>query len=259
MLACPNDLDGLKSFEPYWVRQDATFEASIVVNAGRTPDTITNAVAQIDEDGPAQIFGPFAGNESKLLLKAPKTLGLFDMIYDWDQDLGTGSACHGRDRNSVLVVEPKAKIGDPRSYRLAGRYRVRYSPYGSVARLTPSKWTLSPSCNYYGCKTKLRSDGGARGDLRLLDDGGYRYSATDPDTGLCKTEVVATGQIRTAKPAYNVKVRMSLAVKTSKMGTATTFTGKRTEEYSTNAKARAIGCDDTESSAEWKISGRRLP
>jgi hypothetical protein len=50
---------------------------------------------------------------------------------------------------------------------LSGRYRATYT------RQSSSRWTLRPSCDVFGCATKLRSNGGLIGTLRPQSNGTY--------------------------------------------------------------------------------------
>ena len=159
----------------------------------------------------------------RVIRPAPGTPRRFGMTFRWVQNAGRESACRGTDTYRGIPIVPRdARVGDPRVARFAGRYRTRYST-GDKAR-----WRLRPRCDYFGCKTKLKSKAGLKANFRPRRGNRYRLY-TKEYAGYCEVTYL-TGATR----RYNVYHHsyMTLRVTRTRVrdGLATRLSGERRAE-----------------------------
>ena len=164
----------------------------------------------------------------------------FTLVYEWNQDVGTGTACHGLARHTVALASQKQSIGDPDTLRLQGSYRASYTR-GEGSTI----WHLSPRCDYLACNARLRSNGGLRGTLKLRRDG--TYAITDDLAGFGRCVVVnnLTGNRTVFEPAYTRHRLIVLDEGSGSGAIARRFTGRVTDTYRATTAARRAGCTGT--------------
>jgi hypothetical protein len=126
-------------------------------------------VAYPGPDGQLRERFAFTPGEDEIRVIRPSPQGpSFDLSFTWQQGLGRPDACVGADSYAnIPIVAKSARVGRPGVARLSGRYRATYT------RQPSSRWTLCPTCDVFGCATRLRSNGGLSGTLRPQGNGTY--------------------------------------------------------------------------------------
>jgi len=251
---CPNDVDVFATTAPGFVRVG---QVSMAVTLSRDTDRRPSTNISVSVDGVTTSISSTEPVIDAVVAVAPSDDAV-RVVFDWDQDLGTPAACHGRDVHDVPVIADDARAGRPGVGRLSGRYRVRYERLGPTGTLRPSRWTLAPQCDVFGCSARLKSTGGARGLVRLLDDGSYRFQEYAGLSGRCEVYSQITGDVYTIKPSYSVSHRASIRVLETRHGVATRFRGKFSYIYRPTPRASEISGCDTVSTAEYRIRGTRI-
>lgn len=165
---CPDEDESVTSEVPRFLREGASLAFSI----SRDSDSVADVeVVYPGPEGPLRERFAFPPEEDEIRVIRPAPPGTsFALTFTWQQGLGSPNACGGTDAyTNIPIVASSARVGRPESARLTGRYRATYT------RQSPSRWTLRPSCDVFGCATKLRSNGGLRGTLRPQSDGTYEF------------------------------------------------------------------------------------
>jgi hypothetical protein len=266
--ACPNSEDKLTTYTPGYGKpsQSGVYGLELANESGA--EQITNAtVTLIPGTGPASpTVVTIQGDETKVILAAPASGDHFGVQFDWDQDVGTAAACHGRDVFGLPLLPTRAKVGDPFAARLEGTYRMRSTPVNYSAKVARSKWTIRPRCDYFACSARLRSNRGLRGTLRVRDNGSYRLTGRYRDPSSCVVTVTTTDSVtgevltrrsRTIRHAYRGSTRLSLRVRKVKDGRALIISGSHTDTATPTARARSKGCKKA-SVYRQHVTGRAL-
>ena len=167
---CPNSEDALKSFQPFFVRIGRSYVAAVRAPVNRV-ENVSITIRPADAEPRTVVLTLDESGRARAIFASPRRGPTLGIVFDWDQDLGTTAACHGRDVYDVPVVSPGEKVGDPYGYRLQGTYRVRFR------RGAPVRWRIRPHCDYFGCSATIRSSEGIEGRLRYgRRHGGYEIS-----------------------------------------------------------------------------------
>jgi hypothetical protein len=160
----------------------------------------------------------------RIIRSAPTGTKSIDLAFSWDQNVGKTSACTGSDSyRTIPVVAKDAVIGRPDAARLSGRYRAKY-PGERAAR-----WRLDPQCDVFGCKTRLRSNGGLRGTLIPQANGDYVLNRRQR-VGYCRVGF-ANGSSKTYGIYLYTRLTLSVARETAENRLAVRLTGRRLTWY----------------------------
>lgn len=236
-IECPDAEDAVSTFPPDFIREEASWVASAEVTF-RT--RIQNLVMSVDGEPTALTFDE-SGEARIIMPPVPPGKHEVVIIFEWDQDLGTQAACHGIDDYLVPYAEVSDTVGKTTTNRLEGTYRAAYTRGEGSAT-----WRLSPSCDLLACSTRLRSNAGLRGTLKLRADGTYSFSANTKPLGNCTLRNVTTGAIvRTIQRAY-IGHRLIVLRQGSETGeVAERMVGDITDTYRPTGRARRAGCTGT--------------
>lgn len=165
---CPDEDEFVTNEVPRFLRAGSSLAFSI----SRDSDSVAEVeVVYPGPEGPLRERFAFPPDEDEIRVIRPAPPGRsFELTFFWQQGLGSPNACAGTEAHTnIPIVAKSARVGRPETARLAGRYRATYT------RQRPSRWTLRPSCDVFGCATRLRSSGGLRGVLRPQSDGTYEF------------------------------------------------------------------------------------
>jgi hypothetical protein len=266
--ACPNSEDKITTFTPGYGKpgQSAVYRLDLTDDA--FPEDIANAAVTLFPESGSPVAGPVAisEDETKVILAAPMSGKQFAVHFDWDQDLGTSAACHGNDSYTLPLLPIDAKVGNPFVARLEGTYAVREAPRSYTGKVTRAKWKIKPGCDFFGCSSKLRSNAGLKGQLRLRSTGSYLLLTTYREAASCVVTTIKkntlTGQVisrttRTIPHAYRGKQRVSVRVDKEANGRGLRFSGSITNSAVPTEVARAQHCTKTHT---WRdhVTGRLL-
>ena len=170
---CPSGDDAVATYPPDYLREGAALAFSFERDSEATVDQVT--VRYPTESGVRDETFAFPEDEDELRVIRPAPGGrhTFDLRFSWQQNLGQPDACGGVDSyRAIPIVSRRAKVGRPEAARLSGRYQAVY-------RSGRSRWTLRPTCDVFGCATRLHSSGGLRGTMRPWGARRYRFKGRE--------------------------------------------------------------------------------
>jgi len=242
---CPPDDETLDTATPSYLRVDESFKVSIESGTG------TNIVVQVGEQ--VIPLTQDAAGEAVAIVNGPTELGTLDIVFSWDQDLGTTQACHGIDASTLPVIPAEGKAGDPDAARLTGKYDVTYRRAGFKDTV---RWTVKPRCAFFGCGTRLDSTGGYHG-LLTPEDGHYSLKPRHSTQGYC-TLTYTSGRKVIVRPL--VHVTESLEFKPTKVdddGVVQRFTGTQVLRYVSTSHSRNAGCRKVDTQRRYTVAGVR--
>lgn len=231
------------------------------------PHAIANASFTLTpEDGPPRVTRvELREQTTKIILPAPASGSSFTAVFEWDQNLGTPAACHGRDAYVLPLLPSFATVGEPDLPRVHGRCRIRATPLNYDARVFRRTWRLRARCDYFACDAGLTSSASLRGRLRLRGRGDYSLRSRQGPAGRCRVRKrrkdPATGRLRrvrrTVRSAFRVHTRLTLRATTTRRGVAQTLSGRLTITYRPTPRARRRGCRRVRVE-RGRITARRL-
>lgn len=178
------------------------------------------------------------------------------VVREWDQDLGTASACHGRYDHPFPVFPYGTRVGEQSLPRLSGAFRIKepLRPKRGQKMKRPV-WRFRPYCDYFACDVHVRSTLTLKGRMRLTAYGRYKISFTFPPTDSC-AEKGGRGKL-VAKKVYYRTVTIELRVTRERNGRVLAFRGKRTTVWRPTARGERLGCILGSHEFE-QLSGQRI-
>jgi len=242
---CPPDDETLSTSTPTYLRLDESFKVSVDGGTG------TNITVQVGEQ--VIPLTQDASGEAVVIVNGPTALGTFDIIFSWDQNLGTTQACHGVDLTTLQVIPAESKAGDPDIARLTGKYDLTFRRAGYK---TASLWSAKPRCDFFGCASRVESNPGTHGVLTPSDNGHYAIKPRHYTQSYC-TLTYASGRRVIVRPWVNVT--QTLDVKPTKVedGVVQRFSGTEVLHFVTTSRARNRGCPKKDARQRYTITGVR--
>lgn len=246
---CPVADEGVFTFPPDYVRQGGAIAFTIQRRRGHGIAAVT--VTYSSADGQTTEVLEFGDQDRvRAIRPVPEGRRAIRLHFEWAQDEGTPAHCLGvDDYPDIPVIAANARAGDPAVPRLSGRWAIRYSRRGTVER---ARWTLTPRCDVFGCRTGLRSSGGFRGSLEVVSRRQYRFETRER---YATCEVTYGGGRRVDWTIFRY-VRVTLRPTRLRNGAARGMIGHRTSTY--DAPSDEFGICPTPSTERSRIRARRL-
>lgn len=163
------------------------------------------------------------------------------LIDEWDQDVGTSTACHGRYDRSFPILPKGASAGTRTLPRLTGAFRIEepLRPKKGQHVLRPV-WRFRPYCDYFACDVHVRSTLTLKGRMRINGHGNYEFRIEYPPNEDCHANF-GRGKL-IARNVYFKRVVIELRVTRERNGRALAFRGKRTTVWESTPRGRRHGC-----------------
>lgn len=218
---CPPSDEAVTTYPPDYVRVGQSYKLS-----AESYSSATNL--RLTVDGAPAPLSQHAG-QSSVILPGPAKTGSIDVVFEWDQDQGLATACRGSDRYRVPVIGAKGKAGRVDYPRISGRYRVRYRN-GNIKLSREDRnavWRMAPGCRYFGCATRLLSNGGLKATFRPSSGLSYGFDRGAGSGGSCQVRNLITGDVTRIRPAFFLSVRYELRSTKTVNGVAQRIAGKR--------------------------------
>jgi hypothetical protein len=248
---CPNSQDAVTDYFPAYGRVGEGFLISLEVPqrarvANMEIATSRRGGVTIETVEPAELW-------TKVIIN-PGPAGTLGLKFRWVQDLSTPKACRGSDEYQIPVIPKGATAGDPEQPRMDGRFAVTEHALTQKGTVSHPTWTLSPTCDYFGCRTRLRSSLGLRGAFLPTKDGDYELAKSRHPGGTSGTCIVEkttkntlTGEVLSSKVihikrAFREEVRIQLNPKRVVGGEIRAFAGTIHSTYFPTAAAERRGC-----------------
>ena len=244
---CPNRADLVRTFPPTYIR--AGRPVFFAFERDRLSITSVRVTYPTRKGANSERFRfPRGRDRVKVLRSAPGKPRRFRMTFMWRQNSGQANACRGVDEyRRIPIVPRKAHVGRTDVSRFAGRYRANYGRSGGA------RWRLRPVCDYFACKSRLRSSGQLKG--KFVPRRGNRYTLYSKESaGYCVVTSRLTGQRRKYKMYGDIRV--ALRVKRQRNGVATRLVGRRFFETYTAGDPYDT-CERLERSTSERVSVRR--
>ena len=229
---CPSADEAVTTYPPDYVRVGQSYKLSAEAESYSSVTDLTLSV-----DGAAIPLSKDGVQWSAILAGPAKTGGL-DVVFAWNQDEGSGTACRGIDRYQVPVIGAKGKAGKVDYPRISGRYRVRYRN-GNIKLAKEDRnavWRMSPRCRYFGCATRLDSNGGLKATFRTSSGKSYGFDRRAGSGGSCQVRNLITGDVTRIRPAFFLSVRYELRSTKTVNGIAQRIAGKRVVRASISSR-----------------------
>lgn len=254
---CGNSLETLTTYTPRAVHAGELF-------AVESEDDAFSSVEneQIHFAGQTILFDQEEGGNTRVLVPAPSTIGLYPLTITWLQP-EEGTSCTGIDRHDIHVVRPGSRIGDTDSARVAGRWAMNFFPANFRARVDRTRWRWRPLCDVGACGARVRSSTGNR--LRIRFDGSsFRSQGRERGHyGSC-TITRSIGDIvlsrRTIAPAYRGRfehdLKVTREIDNQGLLEARALRGVNRLYEEPVGAARSAGCPTKV--WRWRVVGRRL-
>ena len=189
-------------------------------------------------------------SEIRVIRGVPDGRSFMLVRVSWIQDEGTPAACRGEDVYEDIPIIPQgARAGDLSAARLSGLWAVRY---GSGGKGNRARWRLTPTCDFFGCRTRLRSNSGYSGHLRLDGRSRYRFRTREL-AATCVLEFADGTRTR-----YRIFRYTTVTITPSRVrrGVARAFVGRRVARYDAPADEFDI-CNDPRTERDV-VRGSRL-
>ena len=245
---CPDETKALQDSVPDFLRVGKSFVVETSVSDGHAATEVSAlSVSFLDQVVPLTL----AGDQAQAVFAGPTETGPVTIRFDWEQNLGTTTACHGVGLYEREVIPATAKAGDPSLGRLEGEYELTARRSGSKG--FSGMWTLRPRCDVFGCSTMLVNSGGSSGHVLKPSDGHYRVKMGGPAGGKCRLRY-ASGRKKTISPAYNVSTSFDLRVTETDGGVATRLSGTETTTVTPTTRARRAGCGSKSTTVKYKLT-----
>ncbi len=246
---CPGSSEALDTYTPSFLRVGKSFKVEVEttdsdVDVSAVTVTVGSRVLPmtLDDDGTAAA-----------ILSGPSHRGRVEVVFRWEQDPGTNTACQGTDGYSLLAIPVRAKAGDPDKGRLSGVYSVREKRHGHVIHV---RWTFKPQCDFFGCTSHVRSTGGANGLFRPRGSH-YRYARAEGGSGYCKLTYV-DGSTKVIKPATHLTTAFEIKATRARIdGVITRFRGTEVDTYTPTTRAMDAGCGTADTIRRYSVTGVR--
>jgi hypothetical protein len=156
---CPGRADAITTSPPDFLRSGASLTYQVERESRTAVSEFT--VTYSDAAGRREEVFVFPPDDLdiRVIRSAPSGRRL-SLSFRWLQNAGEPDACVGEDAYPAIpIVARKARVGDPETPRLSGRFRVRYY----AGERDTARWRLFPRCEIFGCRTRLQSTGGFKG------------------------------------------------------------------------------------------------
>jgi hypothetical protein len=195
--------------------------------------------------------GPPAAYDSRDTVAAvPRVIGPASVRFVWEQ--GTGdTVCEGRNDYTITVLGPGKRVGDLAGPRVAGSWRITFTPLNYDGKFLAVRWSVTPSCYIGACDFRARSTSKARFVYRLKDGDQYRAGAPagPRPQGTCQVTSYRNGRVIrrvTIRNAFLISWRSDLLVtaerRRGQLLEATRIEGVLTTTYTPTGPARARRC-----------------
>jgi hypothetical protein len=261
---CPESAEIVTTVPPTFGRSGEGMQFRWTVQSYQAPARVTEASVALTSNGIKTVTPVTIDRRSVvIILPAGPPQARLGIEFSWEQDAGTGAACHGIDRYTDRVVPAHATAGNPLLRRLEGRFAVLEKSAGKTTRAT---WHLSPTCEYFACPSQVHSTGGLKGVFKPLPNGGYELERSTGPSGTCtfqvKTTNTLTGEVTISAPvtvrrAFIGTERVRLR-ETGRTGNSLkTFAGTIHWGGKPTLRAERKGCKQGYSGSE-RVTGRRL-
>jgi hypothetical protein len=175
---CYPDGSAVKLTPPKFVQSGHDFT---VVTDTDGSEPVSDLTLSVNGRAPAPIPAPPSAAQFPTPDTSAPTIRL---VFAWTQGAGTAAACTGGQTFWVRVVPEDARVGAADEPRVSAIYAITYTPRGRAPKQKPSKWTITPACDFGACTVRIRSTGVIRMVARLQGSV-YQGSGAAAKPGAC--------------------------------------------------------------------------